>query len=65
MENVDEYFDEPSGERLSESCCETADMIAILDALLKQGVNQVQPQNTCVSSFISHLCGKPGLETNV
>lgn len=61
MENIDEYFDEPSGERLSESCYEAADLIAILGALLKRGVNQVQPQNTYASSFILHVRGKPGL----
>ena len=32
---------------------------------LKRGVNQVQPQGTCVSSFTFHLGGTPGLETNV
>ena len=35
MQNIDEYFDEPSEERLSESRYETADLIAILDVLVK------------------------------
>lgn len=35
MQNIDEYFDEPCEERLSESRYETADLIAIRDVLVK------------------------------